>query len=762
MKKLINRFLGVVVAAALLMGSVMPNVAVMADDHTHGGGNSLNSGHENVKNTGDYTITLKHPDKSNKFDSYKSHYGAYQIFSGVVTNVKQTDDNTANAKYPITDIKWGSAFNDKTDEQTKKNILEFVYALYNAPDGDYAYAFSDFDGFKDFFDGDNLQSKYITDKSTISVSLKDVTGDVDKVNFNKLAVDVADVLADKINDHEWLQAFNDILGGYVSGGATASDYANDAYAKSYYEGFVSSDTEYKIYVPAGYYMIRDLSTINDSSSVDQDKSYSARMLFVANDITQNLKEAVPKLDKEILRDGTAVGGNGNETDVAGVGDVVHFQLEGTLPSNYDLYLGGYQYTFIDTLSKGLNLSTKDGELYDTGSADGFVNVKVKGLFKTEDAGSVWTWDPDVEKSIPIKYIDYTKAVGEEGHTHHLTDGTVPDDGDSNNNFEPSYDKTKRTLTVKFTCLKEIIIQDADDTDTYYRLGYNTKEAEKSSEIYVDYYAKVNKDAVVTPGVGNENEAQIQYSDNPQAYGDTDYTTVDKARVYTFGLDIVKIDAASFLENDGDDAKSALADADFAIIRETTSGSYEIAKVSENSDGSYSIEEWIDMGTPTSDSTADLQALVDRYNIDDTMHVTSNTAGKINISGLDAGVTYTMVETKTPGGDGEYAKINPFTINLTAAKDTAGKEYTGTLESATVNPDVKAGESFSYTNYVQLTDPAAEYPNTDGSAKMLVANFKYVDLPSTGGIGIYPFYIIGGIVVAGSIILFALSRRKKTA
>ena len=45
--------------------------------------------------------------------------------------------------------------------------------------------------------------------------------------------------------------------------------------------------------------------------------------------------------------------------------------------------------------------------------------------------------------------------------------------------------------------------------------------------------------------------------------------------------------------------------------------------------------------------------------------------------------------------------------------------------------------------------------------MLVANFKYIDLPSTGGVGTVWFYILGGGVLALSGVLFFLSKKKPT-
>lgn len=760
MKKLINRFLGVVVVAALLMGTVMPNVAVMAA----GGHETDKEVPSTQKGECDYTITLTKP--AGVTVDTNAKYGAYQIFTGKVpekpksvigseyTDDAYQDPGKENAKLPITDIKWGNAFGEVDNDDWRQNIVRFAIALGTVKKSDYGYAFTDFNGFEYNADGGtplvdengNLSSTYVID--TTVINNKSSGDDLTKVRYDKLAVAVAEEIA-KHDNREWLQAFSDILGGYTK--SASQEDVNQSYVKQYYAS-TKKDDVYEIKVPAGYYMIIDLTT----GDLGSNEAYSARMLFVASNIKQVLKEDVPTLDKDIKRDDNQY----YDTEVAGVGDVVNFRLTGTLPNNYDNYLGGYQYTFTDTLSDGLNLN---------GSAAD-VKVTAEGLFKLNADGTTWEWDASKELPIPAEYVaSIVSGTPVDDHTHHLGEDV------KNYNYEVTISSDKKKLSVEFPCLKEIVLQEGS---TKYRLGYSeedTKDASGaitkigSSRIYVDYSATVNRNAVIK--TGNKNTAQLTYSNDPQAYDNTDTTNEKKATVYTFGLDIVKIDAADFLKNNGDQTKSALSNAEFAIIRVKpgTTEEYQIAKVYEKSDKSYLIDDWANIEKPASESAADLQTVVDSYLAEAShtgteWHVTSDENGQINITGLDAGVKYTMVETKTPTdpdspGKEIYARIDPFDITLKAKQDNVTKEYDGTLESATVTPGVTDKESFSYTKYVKLTEP-----NTyaDGSASMLVANFKYVDLPSTGGIGIYPFYIIGGIVVAGSIILFALSRRKKTA
>ena len=773
MKKLMQRFFGIVASAALLVTSGLTGFA--ADPgHDHGGGDKITSIPSGITT---YTITLTHPEDK-PFESPSSgiegaHYGAYQIFSGTVKGTSvHTDPGNTNIKIPITDIKWGNAFGitDDMDSENKnsphvslddrrKNIVSFVYALAKAPTGSYSYAFSEFNDFEKFFNDNKLNSDYVEAGFEVEVTL-DTDGktvasinNLDAVKYDKLAVAIADIIADKI-DREWLQAFNDILGGYGQG--SNGEYLNQGYVNRFYEGKIKDGeaTKYEITVPAGYYMVRDLSGFEGET----DKSYSARLLFVADNVTQELKESVPELDKYVVR----TDGKLYETEAAGVGDDVKFRLTGTLPDNYDLYLGGYQYKFTDTLSKGLTLKELP-----TG-AKTYVTVKVENVYNadgtpvTDDGGKIYTIDKDSFRS-----------TGE--HPTHNVTAAYTEEYDTNGG--------KNELTVTFPCLKEIVINKG--TANEYYLGAD-------SQIYVDYTAVVNQNAIVNPesdGIrnGNQNKAVLTYSDNPQSYGDTDETTPDDATVYTFGLDIVKVDAAEFLRSD--QSKAALDGAKFAVVRPkastldnatgeaTANTQWEIAKfktvdadaestenlpASFKTNGYYTITEWVAIendGEAVKSATFDedwLKKYTDtEYNI-----ASLKTTGALNISGLNDGVTYTIVETATPGTDGKYAKIDPFTVTLTA--DTEDDEYTGKLSAANVSNEVD-GKSFSYENFVQLVDPNGKTPTSDdnGSANMLVANFKYTDLPSTGGTGKYLFYIFGGGIVALSGVLFFLSRKKKS-
>ena len=797
MKKLLQRVFGIAASAALLVTSGMTAFAAGGHAH-HGGDTDLNATGQYKGTTTEpaYTITLTDPGNHVTVDS-DAKYGAYQIFSGTVKGENYTgtaaNPGTNGIKIPLTDIKWGNAFGDvggDTTAQTKyyQNIVGFVIALAKAPSNEtYNYAFKDFKGFEDtnadkafIDDTGNLASRFVSDGTDITATSE--LEDLKKIDFDKLAVAVADVVTGK-TDRVWLQAFTDILGGYESDtAAEAGTYKEGGFVHQYYgstEWGKDTENQCTISVPAGYYMILDLS----KEGAD-DEAYSARMLFVANNVTQELKSDVPTLDKEIVRN-DATDTSEQKTDVVGVGDIVTYKLTGTLPSDYDNFTLGYQYIFTDTLSKGLTLTgtTKDpsGTATSKEYTDGSLTVKALGAYEND------VWNPTADITIAT-----TDRVPPTGHSH--TDDTTYA-------YKATVEEKdgQQILTVTFPCLREIqVIKDGVTC----KLGYDITSKE-SSKIYVTYNAKVNEDAIVKPQEGttlngNMNTAQLTYSNNPAAYDDTGSTTPKEATVYTFGLDIVKIDAADFLKNDSNpkNAKdSGLADAQFVMLRRTGTSEdgyqWQIAKFkwidataaatngtvpdSFKANGYNTIFEWVDITGATAadyDKTWIFNTTDDAVKTDYSSNVGSKVdgiwyynitsldtteKGALNVSGLDAKVEYTIVETVAPE---YYARISPFTVNLDPATET-DDDYNGKLAEGTkVTPEVETDKSFDFEHYVQLLDPKSSgAADDDGSANMLVANFKYVDLPSTGGVGTYWFYILGAGGLAISFLLFKMSKKK---
>lgn len=156
------------------------------------------------------------------------------------------------------------------------------------------------------------------------------------------------------------------------------------------------------------------------------------------------------------------------------------------------------------------------------------------------------------------------------------------------------------------------------------------QTNKGKEFTVTYYAKVNKDAVVT----EKNKAQLEYGNKP---GETTTTTPSEAKTPTYPLDINKIKKGS---------EEKLAGAKFKLYKDFAENESNVIKVT-GSEGKYVVD-------PTSNTT-EFESV---DSIDDKGY-------NLHVNGLAAG-TYYLVETEAPAG---YNKLTaPIKVVITKAGD----------------------------------------------------------------------------------------------
>ena len=171
---------------------------------------------------------------------------------------------------------------------------------------------------------------------------------------------------------------------------------------------------------------------------------------------------------------------------------------------------------------------------------------------------------------------------------------------------------------------------------------------KGKEFTVTYYAKVNKDAVVT----EKNKAQLEYGNKP---GETTTTTPSEAKTPTYPLDILKTKK---------DSNVKLAGAKFSLYTseaDAKNGTNPV-KVTGNN-GNYIVD--------SNSTTTEFESV-------------ENIEGKdynLRVNGLAEG-TYYLVETKAPDG---YNKLTaPVVIKITKSTDTDVNNWTiskdGTVEN----------------------------------------------------------------------------------
>ncbi|MCF0150648.1 MAG: LPXTG cell wall anchor domain-containing protein, partial [Firmicutes bacterium] len=273
-----------------------------------------------------------------------------------------------------------------------------------------------------------------------------------------------------------------------------------------------------------------------------------------------------------------------------------------------------------------------------------------------------------------------------------------EEGTESDEYVLSASNTTRKMTITIPDITSI-----EDLDL-------TKEV----VITVIYNAHLNEDAVVSNsetcevddgGDGtydnNRNTVYLEYSNKPDASGSTDTgnlgkTPDDTVYVFTYEMPNTKVDAD---DNPVEGAGFKLYESDgtteIGLIKDTTLDAYRPIKSGETKEEMFSA--------------------------DDT--------GIFNIVGLDAG-TYILKETTIPDG---YNKCADITV-------------------------VISGTHVENQDKASATDTFSMTMNGVASTNNKIVNNVGATLPETGGIGTTIFYVLGGLLMAGAVILLVTKKK----
>lgn len=444
---------------------------------------------------------------------------------------------------------------------------------------------------------------------------------------------VAEKLATFTNDSDEAVAFAKLAGKFLTT-ATATSSTG------------------KIPVPAGYYLLKDVTTVTDDA-------LSLNILKVVKDVTVNPKADHPTVDKKIGTD-ISTGVAANE---ATIGDKVPFVIASKVPQ-----MQGYtKYFFVlnDSMTAGLTYN-KD------------VAIKIGTTTLAEDA--------------------YDVTYGDKANT------------------------------------MKIVIKD-----------FIKYKSEAGKDIVVTYSATLNEQADLTQA-GNKNTVKLTYSNNPNVdyKGDNEPDTTDPVGetpehvtvTYSTKLQLTKVDGADHnvklegveFQITGTSIKTAVSKGEY--FKQDAAGTYYQLK-----DGTFTET------VPTAETESKYVSTSVKYaKVTDTTEQkkmqkvtasgTTDANGLITFEGLGAG-TYYITELKTKSG---YNLLTaPITVVITATPGTTSCTWTATMN----------GESATFDkNMVKLT----------------VENNKGSVLPITGGIGTTIFYVIGGLLVCGAVVM-AITKKK---
>lgn len=281
------------------------------------------------------------------------------------------------------------------------------------------------------------------------------------------------------------------------------------------------------------------------------------------------------------------------------------------------------------------------------------------------------------------------------------------------------------------------------------IQYNTEDY-LGEAVVVSYTAKLNENAELYK-LANTNQVYLEYSANPSVdYSgenepDEDGADKDKeplgktpiveVETYTTTLELVKADA---MGNRLQGAEFTLSGEALNTVR-VTKYTFEL---DENgiywklTDGSYTTtdpESTID-GAPV-DKTA-YESLTDKYTMKTDVSVEQIKEGTVSFNGA-------------VGEDGvlRFEGLKSGTYTITELKAPDGYNILDDEMEITITFDETTGE-FKY-------EDAAD---SDGVARVTIVNQVGTELPSTGGIGTTLFYVFGGILLLGAVVLLVTKKR----
>ena len=311
---------------------------------------------------------------------------------------------------------------------------------------------------------------------------------------------------------------------------------------------------------------------------------------------------------------------------------------------------------------------------------------------------------------------------------------------------------------------QVITDDLEDNCTFEIIfkDFIQYKEQAGAAITVSYSALVNQDAVIGT-IGNTNRAHLQYSNNPNVaqngtegnpdkpgFGDVTGVTPDEVTIsYLTGIELIKIDDS---EN-----PNRLQGAEFKISGEKLNQVKIVKGVfTEDESGTYYK---LKDGTYT--ETAPLESTMDRYESAETMYVYEDVVewitvteevdttamvglnGELHFHGLAAGI-YTIEEMAAPNGYNLLSEPITVEITFSAPEEVATGEETA---------------QWKYTVSGAMTQKETIAEN--GKVQFSVINKAGIVLPSTGGAGVYAFYVIGiGLAVATIIVDTRKNRKLK--
>ena len=266
-------------------------------------------------------------------------------------------------------------------------------------------------------------------------------------------------------------------------------------------------------------------------------------------------------------------------------------------------------------------------------------------------------------------------------------------------------KEERALVKNTAYTVGTVRPDSNQPECSFVLNFVYEQIRGYEKIRVRFNTIMNQ-SVVLGTAGNINKAWLDYNNNPY---DAGWKTLgDDAKVYTYGLEILKVNE----QEDEEGKHPTLEGAEFTLKPAGTN----TAKIKFGKVVSQGSTIWY----PSKDAAA-------------TEKLVSDKDGLILIHGLDAG-SYVLTETQPPPGHSLPADPN-VTVTLTDAWIGAVEDNKAGIDGLLEIPAEQTADSGT-------TPPAPTYSYQDTISLTIVNTFGSVELPETGGSGTELFYVLG--------------------
>ena len=638
-----------------------------------------------------------------------------------------------------------------------------------------------------------------------AISALNVTGEIENLATDVVAAldkyitaaDVAQVLSDNLTNTDLTIKFADVVGkNLLSSRATrCNDNATTPHAAG---NTNESNGEHVISgLASGYYIVVDETTPDGNNDADgtHGLAKSRFILGVVGNMTVTAKSDAPELDKAIVE-----GDNRVDQNAVGIGDAVNYELTSHVPN-----MTGYdQYTFTiwDKLSKGLTynegvtatITKDDGTGTSTTEAmttnvtyyvplEVYLKYTVKQESDIDKATDTKYLEKDGGKYYEVEYRDYADI---QNHSHETGCGTDPA-------FTCKYPADGTDVLIKIDFPNFIQYKDAAYTATTDHLDWG--------DIKVTYSATLNRHALRETKVGNPNEAQLEFSNdptwkrnpgNPNENPPTGETPWDKVTTYTTELQITKTDDKTPARNlsgavftvekvDGtwnnvvrQEVKFEADDNANPAYYELQDGTYTTTAPNGNNNSAYKdptqkykrVERTVivegEVKEPSSNKLEGLEVSKD---------------GILSLKELGPG-NYVITETKSPNGYNKlkakiYVHIEDnydehgnitwsawYNIIDTTEGDAASNPYYGKTNAEIFADFTEGADTNHYIYWTEITVTNAYDSPNDSVVPLTVINVRGLQLPGTGGMGTYAFYGVGGllVVLAAAVLL----TKKRTA